>query len=68
MISTTTIAAGLGVEADIVHVPTDTLIRYHPDWEGPLMGDKTWTALFDNTKVKQRRRRFSFARKSSAKC
>jgi len=29
------IAAGLGVEADIVHVPTDTLIRYHPDWEGP---------------------------------
>ncbi len=48
-----TIAAGLGVEVDIVHVPTDTLIRYHPEWEGPLMGDKTWPALFDNTKVKQ---------------
>jgi hypothetical protein len=48
-----TIAAGLGVEANIVHVPTDTLIRYHRDWEGPLMGDKTWPALFDNTKVKQ---------------
>jgi nucleoside-diphosphate-sugar epimerase len=47
------IAAGLGVEADIVHVPTDTLIRYHPDWEGPLMGDKTWAALFDNTKIKR---------------
>jgi nucleoside-diphosphate-sugar epimerase len=47
------IAAGLGVEADIVHVPTDTLVRYHPDWEGPLMGDKTWAALFDNTKVKR---------------
>ena len=47
-----TIAAGLGVEADIVHVPTETLIRYLPDWEGPLMGDKTWTALFDNSKVK----------------
>jgi hypothetical protein len=26
-----TIAAGLGVEADIVHVPTDTLVRYHPE-------------------------------------
>ncbi len=50
---TRAIAAGLGVEADIVHVPTDTLIRYHPDWEGPLMGDKTWAALFDNTKVKR---------------
>jgi nucleoside-diphosphate-sugar epimerase len=49
---TNAIAAGLGVKADIVHVPTDTLIRYHRDWEGPLMGDKTWAALFDNTKVK----------------
>ena len=45
------IAAGLGVEAKIVHVPTDTLVRYHKDWEGPLLGDKTWTALFDNSKV-----------------
>jgi nucleoside-diphosphate-sugar epimerase len=50
---TNAIAAGLGVKADIVHVPTETLIRYLPDSEGPLMGDKTWTALFDNTKVKQ---------------
>ncbi|HLH49666.1 MAG TPA: SDR family oxidoreductase [Roseiarcus sp.] len=48
-----TIAAGLGVEADIVHAPTETLIRYLPEWEGPLMGDKTWTALFDNSKVKR---------------
>ncbi len=47
------IAAGLGVEAKIVHVPTDTLIRYHAEWEGPLMGDKTWAALFDNAKVKR---------------
>lgn len=48
-----TVAAGLGVEADIVHVPTDTLVRYRREWEGPLMGDKTWPALFDNTKVKR---------------
>lgn len=48
-----TIASGLGVKADIVHVPTDTLVRYHPEWEGPLMGDKTWTALFDNMKIKR---------------
>jgi nucleoside-diphosphate-sugar epimerase len=47
------IARGLGVEAKIVHVPTDTLIRYKPDWDGPLFGDKTWTALFDNKKVKR---------------
>jgi nucleoside-diphosphate-sugar epimerase len=48
-----TIAAGLGVKADIVHVTTDTLVKFHPDWEGPLMGDKTWAALFDNSKVKR---------------
>jgi len=48
-----TIAAGLGVTADIVHVPTDTLVRYCPDWQGPLTGDKSWPALFDNSKVKK---------------
>ncbi|HHY49878.1 MAG TPA: SDR family oxidoreductase [Alphaproteobacteria bacterium] len=48
-----TIAAGLGVEARIVHVPTDTLVRYRPEWEGPLLGDKTWAALFDNSKVRR---------------
>ena len=35
-----------------MHVPTDTLVRYHPAWEGPLTGDKSWSALFDNTKIK----------------
>ncbi len=57
-----TIAAGLGVRADIVHVPTDTLVRYHAEWEGPLMGDKTWTALFDNTKIKRVAGDFSCAK------
>ena len=45
------IARGFGVEADIVHVPTDTLVKYNADWIGPLVGDKIWTALFDNSKV-----------------
>jgi nucleoside-diphosphate-sugar epimerase len=47
-----TIAQMLGVEANIVHVPTDTLIRYNPEWVGPLLGDKAWTAIFDNSKIK----------------
>jgi nucleoside-diphosphate-sugar epimerase len=46
-------ATALGVEAKIVHVPTDTLIKYNSEWEGPLLGDMTWTALFDNSKVKR---------------
>jgi nucleoside-diphosphate-sugar epimerase len=48
-----TIAAGLGVQVKLVHVPTDTVVRYNPDWAGPLLGDKTWTVLFDNSKIKR---------------
>lgn len=47
------IGKGLGVTPRLVHVPTDTLVRYKPDWVGPLVGDKAWTALFDNSKVKR---------------
>jgi len=55
------IARLLGVEAKIVHVPTDTLVRYNPDWVGPLLGDKAWTAIFDNSKVKSVAGNFSCA-------
>lgn len=46
------IARLLGVEAKIVHAPTDTLIRYNPELIGPLLGDKAWTAILNNSKVK----------------
>lgn len=46
-------AAALGVrEPRWVHVASDTLIRYHPEWEGPLLGDKAPSVRFDNRKVK----------------
>ena len=48
----TAIGRALGVEARNFHVPTDTLIRYNPEWIGSLSGDKKWTALFDNSKIK----------------
>lgn len=47
-----TIAAGFGHEPEIVHVATDTCLRFAPEWEGPLRGDKSWTALFDNAKLR----------------
>lgn len=48
------IAAALGVrEPQIVHVATDTLVRYRPEWEGPLLGDKSPSVIFDNSKVKR---------------
>jgi nucleoside-diphosphate-sugar epimerase len=46
------IARGIGAEANIVCVPSDTLVKYRPDWVGPLWGDKSLASLFDNSKVK----------------
>jgi len=46
------IGRSFDVEVRNVHVPTDTLTRYNPDWTGPLNGDKKWTALFDNSKIR----------------
>jgi nucleoside-diphosphate-sugar epimerase len=46
------IARGFGVAAIHAPVPTEALVAYEKDWEGPLMGDKTWCALYDNSKVK----------------
>lgn len=47
------VAEALGVEDyTIAHVASDTLIRYQPDWEGPLLGDKSPSVVFDNSKVK----------------
>jgi nucleoside-diphosphate-sugar epimerase len=46
------IGRAFGVKAIHCHVPTDTLVRFNKAWEGPLTGDKSWSALFDNSKVK----------------
>ena len=48
----TAIGRAFDVETRNFHVPTDTLTRYNPEWTGSLTGDKKWTALFDNSKVK----------------
>ena len=42
----------LGVSPRIVHVASDTLVRYEPAWKGPLHGDKAPSTLFDNAKVR----------------
>ncbi len=45
-------ARALDVEPRIVHVPSDTLVRYNREWMGPLLGDKSWTAVFDTRKLR----------------
>ncbi|HSK47304.1 MAG TPA: NAD-dependent epimerase/dehydratase family protein, partial [Coriobacteriia bacterium] len=47
-----TIAEALGVEADIVHIPSDFIAQVAPQMSGSLLGDKTWSVVFDNSKIK----------------
>jgi nucleoside-diphosphate-sugar epimerase len=47
-----TIADALGVKANIVHLASDFIARVSPSLTGPLLGDKTWSAIFDNSKIK----------------
>jgi nucleoside-diphosphate-sugar epimerase len=47
-----TIAEALGVEANIVHIPSDFIARMAPQFAGSLLGDKSWSVVFDNRKIK----------------
>ena len=52
-----TIADALGVKLNAYHVSTDFLVKtgeaYGFDFEGSLMGDKSVTVVFDNSKLKR---------------
>lgn len=48
-----TIAEALGVQANIVHIPSDFIARVAPEKRGSLLGDKTWSVVFDNSKIKR---------------
>ena len=47
-----TIAEALGVEANIKHIPSDFIVKVAPQFTGSLYGDKMWSAVFDNSKIK----------------
>lgn len=46
------LAEAAGCEAEIVHVPSDVIAAYDPDWGDSLLGDKTHSMIFDNTKIR----------------
>jgi nucleoside-diphosphate-sugar epimerase len=48
----TTIADALGVEARIVHIPSDFIARVAPNLGAGLLGDKAWSVVFDNRKIR----------------
>jgi nucleoside-diphosphate-sugar epimerase len=47
------IARAAGVEEPhMVHVPSDWVARFDPEWGGSLLGDKAHSMIFDNSKVR----------------
>ena len=48
-----TIARALGVEADVVHIPSRFINEVAPEVGAGLLGDKAYSAIFDNTKIKR---------------
>ncbi len=46
------LGAALGVTPRIVHVPSDVIAAHDPEWGAGLLGDKTHSVVFDNTKIK----------------
>ena len=47
------VARAAGTEANIVHIPSDFIARFDPEWGASLLGDKTHSMIFDNSKIKR---------------
>lgn len=47
------VAQAAGTTARIVHIPSDIIARYDADWGDGLLGDKTHSMIFDNSKIKR---------------
>lgn len=48
-----TIAGALGVEPNVVHIPSDFIASIEPSLGPGLLGDKAHSAIFDNRKIKE---------------
>lgn len=47
------LAQGLGVEPRIVHIPSDFIYSVCPERGAGLVGDKAYSTVFDNSKIKR---------------
>jgi nucleoside-diphosphate-sugar epimerase len=47
------ITRAAGVTARIIHVPSDIIARFDPEWGAGLLGDKSHSMIFDNSKIKR---------------
>jgi nucleoside-diphosphate-sugar epimerase len=47
------LADELGVELKAVHIPSDFIARFNPEHGAGLLGDKSHSVIFDNSKIKK---------------
>jgi nucleoside-diphosphate-sugar epimerase len=47
------VARAAGTELHSVHVPSELIAAYDPEWGASLLGDKTHSMIFDNSKIKR---------------
>jgi len=47
------VGAAVGVEPRLVHIPSDFIASCLPDKKGTLIGDKSVSVVFDNSKIKR---------------
>ena len=47
------IADAAGVRANIVHIPSDVIAAFDPEWGAALLGDQAHSMIFDNAKIKR---------------
>jgi nucleoside-diphosphate-sugar epimerase len=47
------VGRAIGIEADLIHIPSDLIVAWNPAALGTLTGDKANSAVFDNSKIKR---------------
>lgn len=47
------VAQAAGAAAQLVHIPSDFINEFDPLWGASLLGDKTHSMIFDNSKIKR---------------
>ena len=48
-----TVANAAGTRPELVHVPSEVIATFDADWGAGLLGDKTHSLVFDNSKIKR---------------
>ena len=46
-------AQAAGAEPRLVHVPSELVAAYDPGWGASLLGDKSHSTIFDNSKIRR---------------